>query len=85
MDTITRDIHRIPFGRLYVAATAAGTPGATRIYLPHYKDSTGLGIYRLMDDHDERKRMLYITAYNGKNQKKYSSEWYTARFLYGYG
>ena len=67
IDVITRKIQRVPFGNQNIT---------------HYKDTTGLKLYSRLDNMNERQRQLYINAYNQTNKKKYSSEWYSARYLY---
>lgn len=68
MDIITRKIQRVPFGNQNIA---------------HYQDTTGMKLYSRLDNMNERQRTLYIDAYNKTNKKKYSSDWYSAKFLYG--
>ena len=47
-----------------------------------YKDRTGLGLYSHMDHHDAQRRKNYLTRHGGDKDYKYSSGWFSARYLW---
>jgi len=47
-----------------------------------YKDRTGLGLYSHMDHKDAQRRKNYLTRHAGDKDFKYSSGWFSARYLW---
>ena len=47
-----------------------------------YKDSTGLGIYTKLNHNDSKRRALYRQRHEGEEQNKFSSGYFSLRFLW---
>ena len=60
-------IKRVPFGA---------------IGYNQYHDSTGLGLYKSLDTFDKEKRRLYRIRHKGEDKNKYSSGYFSWRFLW---
>lgn len=50
--------------------------------MQQYKDTTGLGLYTKSNNLDKKRRDLYRKRHAGEASNKYSSGWFSWRFLW---
>ncbi len=70
-NTKTKRFKRVPFG----AIKKSGIPHS------QYRDGTGLGLYSSYDHLDKKRRDNYFKRF-GKKAKKYSSMYFSHRYLW---
>ena len=66
-DRKTKRTQRVPFGQIGYS---------------QYKDSTGLKLYSRLDHGDEERRKNYLARHEKTRHKKFSSSWFSSRFLW---
>ena len=49
---------------------------------PHYEDKTGLGDYTHLNTYSKERRRLYRIRHQGEDKKKFSSGYFSLRFLW---
>jgi len=48
----------------------------------HYKDSTGLGLYKDLDHGDEKRRDSFRARFKEAEKEKYSASWFAYHYLW---
>lgn len=67
LDTKTKKLKRVNFGQLPYK---------------HYKDTTGLGLYKNLDHGDEKRRESFRARFKENSKVKYSATWFAYHFLW---
>ena len=47
-----------------------------------YEDNTGLGLYSHLNTHNKERRRLYRLRHAGEEKRKYSSGWFSLKYLW---
>ncbi len=56
--------------------------GSRQPLMEHYRDDTGLNLYRSLNHLDPKRRKAYLARHAKTMTKKYSPSWYSAKFLW---
>ena len=70
-NTKTKRHKRVPFGGIK----------PNRVPYEQFRDATGLGLYSAYDHLDKKRKFNYFKRF-GKKAQKFSSKWFSHRFLW---